>query len=86
MHSIRRSSRPPPRGGPGGARQGRPPADRRAARDDARRNNATGNAAAKYARYVALARDAASRGDRIEAENWYQHAEHYFRVMQERAA
>jgi len=30
---------------------------------------------------VALAREAASSGDRIAAENLYQHAEHYFRVM-----
>jgi hypothetical protein len=30
-----------------------------------------------------MARDAASRGDTIEAENPYQHAEHYFRVLRE---
>jgi hypothetical protein len=36
-----------------------------------------------YARYLALAREAAQNGDVIEAENWYQHAEHYFRVMRE---
>jgi hypothetical protein len=30
---------------------------------------------------VTLAREAASSGDRIAAENFYQHAEHYFRVM-----
>src|SRR5215469_5647067 len=34
-----------------------------------------------FDRYVALAREAASSGDRIAAENLYQHAEHYFRVM-----
>ena len=28
-----------------------------------------------------MAKDAARRGDVIEAENYYQHAEHYFRVM-----
>jgi hypothetical protein len=28
-----------------------------------------------------LAREAAASGDRIAAENLYQHAEHYFRVM-----
>jgi hypothetical protein len=32
---------------------------------------------------MSMARDAASRGDSIEAENLYQHAEHYFRVMRE---
>lgn len=32
-------------------------------------------------KYLALARDAHSAGDRITAENYYQHAEHYFRVI-----
>src|SRR5437867_8386623 len=32
-------------------------------------------------RYVALAREALTSGDRVAAENLYQHAEHYFRVM-----
>lgn len=42
-------------------------------------------AAAKrhYERYIALAREAASAGDPIEAENFYQHAEHYLRTMRE---
>jgi hypothetical protein len=39
-----------------------------------------------YERYLALARDATLNGDIVEAENFYQHAEHYFRVMRERAA
>jgi hypothetical protein len=39
-----------------------------------------------YERYLALARDAALNGDTVEAENFYQHADHYFRVMRERAA
>ena len=30
-----------------------------------------------------MAKDAARRGDVVEAENYYQHAEHYFRVMRE---
>ena len=42
-----------------------------------------GNARNNYERYSAMARDAASRGQLIEAENFYQHAEHYFRVMRE---
>jgi hypothetical protein len=33
-----------------------------------------------FERYIALAREAATTGDRIAAENFYQHAEHYFRV------
>jgi hypothetical protein len=32
---------------------------------------------------MALTREAAARGDMIEAENLYQHAEHYFRQMRE---
>jgi hypothetical protein len=28
-----------------------------------------------------MARDAASAGDRIAAENFYQHAEHYYRII-----
>jgi hypothetical protein len=40
-----------------------------------------GNAYQVFERYVALAREAAASGDRITAENLYQHAEHYFRVM-----
>lgn len=32
-------------------------------------------------KYLALARDAASAGDRIAAENFLQHAEHYYRII-----
>ena len=34
-----------------------------------------------YERYLALAQAQAQAGDRIGAENYYQHAEHYFRSM-----
>ncbi len=40
-----------------------------------------GNAYQVLEKYLALARDAASAGDRIAAENYYQHAEHYYRVI-----
>ena len=33
-----------------------------------------------FERYIALAREATANGDRIAAENFYQHAEHYFRI------
>src|SRR5438552_5398937 len=33
-----------------------------------------------FERYVALAREASTSGDRVAVENLYQHAEHYFRV------
>lgn len=32
-------------------------------------------------KYLALARDASSAGDRISAENFFQHAEHYYRIL-----
>jgi hypothetical protein len=40
-----------------------------------------GNAYQVFERYIALAREAQASGDRIAAENLYQHAEHYFRIM-----
>lgn len=40
-----------------------------------------GNANQVYEKYIQLARDANSAGDRVTAENMYQHAEHYFRIM-----
>jgi Domain of unknown function (DUF4167) len=33
-----------------------------------------------FERYIALAREATANGDRIAAENFYQRAEHYFRI------
>lgn len=42
-----------------------------------------GNAFQILEKYLALARDAQSSGDRIAAENYYQHAEHYFRLINE---
>jgi hypothetical protein len=40
-----------------------------------------GNAHQVLERYLALARDASSQGDRVTAENYYQHAEHYYRLL-----
>ena len=40
-----------------------------------------GNAQTVYERYQQLARDAFSSGDRVLAENYLQHGEHYFRVL-----
>lgn len=41
-----------------------------------------GNASQIYDKYLQLARDASSSGDRVRAENLYQHAEHYYRIIQ----
>lgn len=40
-----------------------------------------GNATQVQEKYMSLARDALNSGDRILAENFFQHAEHYYRVM-----
>ena len=40
-----------------------------------------GNAQHVFEKYQQLARDASSSGDRVLAENYLQHAEHYFRVV-----
>ena len=40
-----------------------------------------GNASHIAEKYLQLARDAQSSGDPIAAENYYQHAEHYFRLI-----
>jgi len=40
-----------------------------------------GSASHVYEKYLQLARDSNSSGDRVTAENYLQHAEHYFRIM-----
>jgi hypothetical protein len=40
-----------------------------------------GNAQTVFEKYQQLARDASSSGDRVLAENYLQHAEHYFRLL-----
>ena len=45
-----------------------------------------GNASQLFEKYQSLARDAETSGDRISAESYLQHAEHYYRVMTVQAA
>jgi hypothetical protein len=40
-----------------------------------------GTASHVYEKYLQLARDANTQGDRVMAESYLQHAEHYFRIM-----
>jgi hypothetical protein len=40
-----------------------------------------GSASHIHEKYQTLARDANAAGDRVDAENYLQHAEHYFRLM-----
>jgi hypothetical protein len=67
----------------GGALQRRPHVARRPALQSMgrQRQNGSVNPHGMYERYLALAREAASAGDDVQAENCLQHAEHYFRVM-----
>ena len=37
-------------------------------------------------KYLQLARDAQTSGDPVAAENYYQHAEHYFKMSSDRGA
>ena len=39
------------------------------------------NARSNYERYITLARAAASKGDKVQMEDYYQHAEHFLRLM-----
>ena len=75
MSDMRRNQRPQRRQPVGG---------RQNAAERQRRQGSSGTASRNYERYMALAREATQAGDPIEAENYYQHAEHYFRVMGER--
>jgi hypothetical protein len=40
-----------------------------------------GSASHVYEKYLQMARDANTSGDRVAAENYLQHAEHYWRIM-----
>ena len=62
-------------------RNGRRPPNYRTSSPNQQRQNVSGNAARNYARYIEKAREAVVRGDDVEVQNCYQHAEHYFRTM-----
>ena len=53
-------------------------------RKNAGRNNH--NASKLIEKYSNLAREAISNGDKILSENYFQHAEHFIRVLQEKDA
>ena len=60
-----------------------PPNQRNNPRADGSRRHGQISASAQksYDSYLALAREAASRGDTIAAENFYQYTEHFLRVL-----
>ena len=47
---------------------------------DMRDGNQRGNPQQSIDKYLSLARDAASLGDPVSAENFYQYADHYYRL------
>jgi hypothetical protein len=71
------------RGGGGGNGGGKPQHNANRAFDSNGPDNVKVRGAAQhiFERYQQLARDAGSAGDRVLAENYLQHAEHYFRVL-----
>jgi hypothetical protein len=70
-------------GGGGGGSGGKPQHNANRAFDSNGPDNVKVRGAAQhiYEKYQQLARDAGSAGDRVLAENYLQHAEHYFRVL-----
>jgi len=65
-------------------RYSRPPApyfdrSKRRSSNSHHRPTSPHDAQRNYERYLALAQTEAQSGNSIEAENYYQHAEHYFR-------
>jgi Domain of unknown function (DUF4167) len=63
--------------------QQRPPQGSQAFNSQGPGERIRGNASQIYQRYLTLAQEAARNDDRIASENYYQHAEHYFRVHNE---
>ena len=48
--------------------------------DNNKDNKVKGNAIQAHERYQSMARDASSSGDTVQAEYYFQHAEHYHRI------
>ncbi len=66
------------RGGPGKRHQ---PSKNRNFESSGGETKVRGNAQQVLDKYQALARDAASAGEHIQAEGYWQHAEHYYRIL-----
>ncbi len=73
----RNGGKPRPMGGGGGGGGRNPNFDGNAGRP-------RGNAQQLMEKFLAMARDASSAGDRVLAENYFQHADHYYRVLNAR--
>src|ERR1041384_6467727 len=69
------------RGGGGGGGGPRPPHRSQSFESNGPSVKIRGNAYQVFERYIAMAREAQTSGDRVAAENLYQHAEHYFSII-----
>ena len=70
-----------PRGGRSPGRRGNAHGGNRSFESNGPNVKIRGNAAQLFEKYQALARDANLSGDRIASENYLQHAEHYYRLL-----
>jgi hypothetical protein len=82
----RRGGRRPQHGGNGGGNGGGGYNPNRTFDSSGPEVKIRGSASHVYEKYLQLARDANSAGDRVMAENYLQHAEHYYRIMAAAAA
>ena len=78
QNNRRRGRNPNPRQSGGGGR-GSDPQNRVD-------NRTRGNAVQLHEKYRNMARDAQTKGDRVEAEYWWQFADHYYRVVADQRA
>ena len=86
MKRSRRGGRRPQHGGNGGGGGGGGYNPNRTFDSSGPEIKIRGSASHVYEKYLQLARDANSAGDRVMAENYLQHAEHYYRIMAAAAA
>lgn len=70
-----------PRGGRSPGRRGNAHGGNRSFESNGPNVKIRGNAAQLFEKYQALARDANLNGDRVASENYLQHAEHYYRLL-----
>lgn len=74
-------------GGGGGSGNGNQPLNRNHVFDSSGPDvRLRGTAQQLFEKYLQLGRDATSGGDRVAAEGYFQHAEHYFRILGAMAA
>lgn len=68
--------------------QSRPPTRRneQSHGNNSNRRKQGGNPREMHQKYLLMAKEACTAGNHVEAELFYQHAEHYYRIVSERMA